>query len=75
MPVCLFACPPTHLSFSPPPSLFTDKKFPVAKALFCLDNDFYDIDWDFLSKIARRELLADNDFNITKKTNKAQRDQ
>jgi hypothetical protein len=32
-----------------------------------LDNDFCDIDWDFLSKIARRELLAENDFKITKK--------
>jgi hypothetical protein len=39
----MFACPPS-LSLPPPPSLFPDKKFPVAEALFCFYNDFYYID-------------------------------
>ena len=43
MPACWPACPPTPLSLSPPPSLFTDGKFPV-EALFWLDQLFYYID-------------------------------
>jgi hypothetical protein len=39
----LLTCPPTPLSPTPP-SLFPDKKFSVAEALFWLEELFYYID-------------------------------